>query len=222
MPKLTAMLFDLDGTLLDTAPDLTQAINVVLAQHDRPPTTEAALRPIISSGAKGMLCHVFGLDRQHPALQTLEKTCLAAYTQCLTDKTRLFPGVEALLDELDQRGTPWGVVTNKAYAFSEPLMAHFDLRERSQCLVAGDSLATRKPEPETLLHAAALINTPPAACAYVGDARTDIQAARSAGMLSIAAAYGYLPQHESVENWKADTIVHSPSELKQLAKQLFA
>lgn len=217
---MKALLLDLDGTVLDTLPDLTQAINVVLAKHNRPPITEESLRPTVSFGATGMLCHAFQIDRQHPSLNALRETCLEAYADCMTEKTRFFPGMQNLLDELDTRRIPWGIVTNKSHALSEPLMAHFKLLGRSQCLVAGDTLPTRKPDPGTLLHAAELIQLPATAFAYVGDAKTDIQAARAAKMFSIAARYGYLPNTPPVETWKADKIIDSPAALQAFLKQL--
>ena len=188
MPKTgaRAVLFDLDGTLADTAPDLARALNRVRAAHHLAPMPVAVTRPYTSSGARGLLKIGFGLDPEDERYEALKLQFLDFYAAGICVETRLFDGMAELLAQLDQNRLPWGVVTNKAERFTFPLLQGLHLDERAACVVGGDTAARAKPHPDPLLHAAAALHLPPSACLYVGDDLRDVQAARAAGMRVIA------------------------------------
>ena len=215
MPKVSvrAVLFDLDGTLADTAPDLARALNRVRAAHHLAPVPVEITRPYASSGARGLLKIGFGLDPGDERYETLRLQFLEFYAAEICVDTRLFDGMAELLDQLDQDRLPWGVVTNKAERFTFPLLQGLRLGERAACVVGGDTAARAKPHPDPLLHAAAALQLPPSACLYVGDDLRDVQAARAAGMPVIAAKYGYLGDGGSIESWQADAIIEHPREV---------
>ena len=208
-----AVLFDLDGTLADTAPDLARALNRVRAAHHLAPVPVEITRPYASSGARGLLKIGFGLDPGDERYETLRLQFLEFYAAEICVDTRLFDGMAELLDRLDQDHLPWGVVTNKAERFTLPLLQGLRLGERAACVVGGDTAARPKPHPDPLLHAAAALQLPPSACLYVGDDLRDVQAARAAGMPVIAAKYGYLGDGGSIESWQADAIIEHPREV---------
>ena len=215
MPKVSirALLFDLDGTLADTAPDLARALNRVRAVHRLAPMPVAITRPYTSSGARGLLKIGFGLDPEDGRYDALRLQFLDFYAAEICVDTRLFDGMAELLDQLDQDRLPWGVVTNKAERFTFPLLQGLHLDERAACVVGGDTAARAKPHPDPLLHAAAALLLPPSACLYVGDDLRDVLAARAAGMPVIAAKYGYLGDGGSIESWQADAIIDHPREV---------
>ena len=215
MPKACAraVLFDLDGTLADTAPDLARALNRVRAAHRLAPMPVEITRPYTSSGARGLLKVGFGLDPGDERYEALRLEFLDFYAAGICVDTRLFDGMAELLDQLDQNRLPWGVVTNKAERFTFPLLQGLHLDERAACVVGGDTTARAKPHPDPLLHAAAALQLPPSACLYVGDDLRDVQAARAAGMRVIAAKYGYLGDGGSIESWQADAIIDHPREV---------
>ena len=215
MPRTSAraVLFDLDGTLADTAPDLARALNRVRAAHHLAPVPVEITRPYASSGARGLLKIGFGLDPGDERYETLRLQFLEFYAAEICVDTRLFDGMAELLDQLDQDRLPWGVVTNKAERFTFPLLQGLRLGERAACVVGGDTAARPKPHPDPLLHAAAALQLPPSACLYVGDDLRDVQAARAAGMPVIAAKYGYLGDGGSIESWQADAIIEHPREV---------
>ena len=217
MPKprtnARAVLFDLDGTLADTAPDLARALNCVRAAHGLAPMPLALTRSYTSSGARGLLKVGFGLDPGDERYDALKLQFLDLLAAEVCVDTRLFDGIAELLDQLDQNRLPWGVVTNKAERFTFPLLRDLHLHQRAACVVGGDSAARAKPHPDPLLHAAAALQLPPSACFYVGDDLRDVQAARAAGMRVIAVKYGYLGDGGSIESWKADAIIDHPREL---------
>jgi len=208
-----AVLFDLDGTLADTAPDLARALNRVRAAHRLSPMPVAVTRPYTSSGARGLLKIGFGLEPEDERYEALKLQFLDFYAAGICIDTRLFDGMAELLAQLDQNRVPWGVVTNKAERFTFPLLQGLHLDERAACVVGGDTAARAKPHPDPLLHAAAALQLPPSACLYVGDDLRDVQAARAAGMRVIAVKYGYLGDGGSIESWKADAIIDHPREL---------
>ena len=210
---MRAVLFDLDGTLADTAPDLARALNRVRAAHRLAPMPVAITRPYTSSGARGLLKVGFGLDPEDERYEALRQQFLDFYAAEICVETRLFEGMAELLDQLDQDRLPWGVVTNKAERFTFPLLQGLHLDERAACVVGGDTAARAKPHPDPLLHAAAALQLPPSACLYVGDDLRDVQAARAAGMPVIAAKYGYLGDGGSIESWQADAIIDHPREV---------
>lgn len=209
---IQAVFFDLDGTLLDTAPDLCAALNSTLQQFDRAPVTLEILRPYLYS-SKAIIHCGFQLDETHTQYQLILETFLNIYQHCSTAKTNLFPGMDSLLHYLDHQKIHWGVVTNKPKFLTEPLLAHFNLSERSKCIISGDSLPFKKPHPLPLTHACELVNVDPKHAVYIGDNQIDILAAKSAGLYSIAVTYGYHSKENAPENWEADYLITNPMEL---------
>jgi phosphoglycolate phosphatase len=213
MSAVRAVLFDLDGTLADTAPDLGGALNLLLAEIGAPPVPLEVARPHTSSGARGMLKAGLGLTPEDARYEELKRRFLELYEQNICRETRLFDGIEALLAGLDARGVPWGIVTNKIERFTFPLLRALALDARTRCIVGGDTAPRPKPHPDPLLHAAELLALPPEACIYVGDDLRDIQAARAAGMPAIAAGYGYLGEDADPTLWLADAVIQHPLEV---------
>ena len=207
------MLFDLDGTLADTAPDLARALNRVRAARQLEPMPVQVTRSYTSSGARGLLKVGFGLNPEDQGYEELKLQFLQFYAAEICVDTRLFDGMAELLDQLDRGRLPWGVVTNKAERFTLPLLQGLNLDERAACVVGGDTTARAKPHPDPLLHAAAALGLPPSDCLYVGDDLRDVQAARAAGMPVLAARYGYLGDGGSIESWQADAIIEHPREV---------
>ena len=208
-----SLFFDLDGTLLDTAPDLVAALNDVLLQHHRPIIAFEVIRAVIAEGTPAILHQGFAIDKNHPEYQTIRQEFLFAYQARLTNQTQLFQDIDILLNYLDENNLPWGIVTNKPGWLAQPLIEHFDLHRRSRCLVAGDTLAKRKPDPEPLYHACKLAGVDPKRSLYLGDAEVDVKAAKSAGMMAIVAKYGYIGPHQQPQLWEADGVIESPIEL---------
>jgi 2-phosphoglycolate phosphatase len=210
---IRAVLFDLDGTLADTAPDLAGALNRLLAELGHPTVSLEATRPLTSSGARGMLKAGLGITPEHADYERHKSRFLALYAENICHETRLFDGVADLLQNLEDRKMPWGVVTNKAARFTEPRLERLALAYRAACIVSGDTTAHSKPHPAPLLHAAQILELPPQACLYVGDDLRDVQAARAAGMGVIAAGYGYLGEEHDPHAWAADAVIVHPLEL---------
>ena len=208
-----AVLFDLDGTLADTAPDLARALNRVRSANGLAPMPLEITRPYTSSGARGLLKIGFDLDPGDERYDALRLQFLDFYAAEICVDTRLFDGMAELLDQLDQERIPWGGVTNKAERFTLSLLQHLRLGERAACVVGGDTSARLKPHPDSLLHAAAALQLPASACVYVGDDLRDVQAARAAGMRVLAAKYGYLGDGGSIESWQADAIIEHPRQV---------
>jgi N-acetyl-D-muramate 6-phosphate phosphatase len=211
-----AVFFDLDGTLADTAPDLGGALNQLLEEVGRPALAMTTLRPHVSAGTRGMLGIGFGLTPNDAAYPDLAKRFLERYAERLCRETRLFAGMTLLLDDLDARGIPWGIVTNKPARFTIPLASCLKLNTRATAIVSGDSTAKPKPAPDSLLLACATAGVSPAHALYLGDDLRDIQAAKAAGMAAIAAAYGYLGDATPIDDWTADAIIANPMELLDL------
>ncbi len=212
MNAYAALLLDLDGTLLDTAPDMGGALNRLRGEHDLEPLPAERIRPVVSHGAMRLVSLGFptatGADFERLRLRFLE-----LYSQNIATQTRLFPGVEAVLDELERHGLPWGVVTNKPGWLTGPLLAALGLGRRAACVVCGDTVAERKPHPLPLLHAARLLDVPAERCLYAGDAERDIQAGRAAGMATLVAAYGYLSAEDDPRSWDPTGVIDAPDEL---------
>jgi phosphoglycolate phosphatase len=209
---LRAVLFDLDGTVLDTAPDMHGAMNALLLERGRMPLPYAAVRPFVSHGAKGVLSQGFA-DLGPAEFAGLTQRFLEIYRANLSTETRLFPGMERVLDALDARGLRAGIVTNKAAWLTDPLLEQLGLRGRFACVVSGDTLAHAKPHPAPLLHAAGLAGVRPSECVYVGDAERDVQAAHAAGMPAIVALYGYLGATDAPRAWGGDHHLGAPLDL---------
>lgn len=208
-----AVLFDLDGTLLDTAPDLVGALNRTLVESGRPEVTLAGLRPSVSHGARAMLRASVDLDPEEPAFLALHQRFLAHYRAGLCRETRLFPGMGAVLDTLEAQSVSWGIVTNKPSRFTDPLLDALGLTARAGCVVSGDTTPESKPHPAPLLHACDQLGTTPGRCLYVGDAPRDIEAGRRAGMRTLVALFGYIGPGDAPEGWGADGTIDTPAEL---------
>ena len=202
------VLFDLDGTLLDTARDLGGALNDLLADCGRPPLPAAEIRPWASHGSGALIRLAFGLTAGEE-FDALRERFLDRYAERIALETRLFPGGEALLEGIEGAGLRWGVVTNKPAFLTDPLLAALGLDRRAACVVSGDTLPQKKPHPAPLLHAAALAGLDPTACVYLGDAERDVQAARAAGMTPLVALFGYLGDHDDPASWGAAASVDS-------------
>ncbi|HUY83956.1 MAG TPA: phosphoglycolate phosphatase [Steroidobacteraceae bacterium] len=209
---LRAVLFDLDGTLLDTAPDMYRALSELLREQGRAPVPFAAVRPCVSHGSTGVLRAGFG-EVEETTFRSLQRRFLEIYGNALCVDTRLFPGMDRALDAIEARGLAAGIVTNKPAFLTEPLVERLGLRARFACVVCGDTLAERKPHPLPLLHAARLTHSSPAECIYVGDAARDVEAAHAAGMPALIARYGYHAPDEDLAAWDADGEIDSPAEL---------
>jgi len=208
-----AVLFDLDGTLADTAADLAGALNRVRADRALPPLPVPTLRPHASDGTRGMLDAGMGITRSDPQFEELKEAFLDHYQTALCQHTRLFPGADLLLGEIERRGMPWGIVTNKAARFTLPLLERLELTRRAAAIVCGDTTPEAKPHPAPLLHAATVIGVEPGSCVYVGDAERDVLAARAAAMKSIVASYGYIHLDARPESWAPDGFIASLPEL---------
>ena len=213
---LDAVLFDLDGTLVDSAPDLAGAANEMLAARGRPLLAFDRLRVHAGSGARGMLGAAFGLAPGAPGYETMRAEFLARYEQRMLDATRVFDAVPRLLDALDARGARWGIVTNKALRFAEPIACELGLLGRAGVLIGGDSTAHIKPHPAPLLEAARRLGLAPRRCVYVGDDVRDIRAGAAAGMVTVAAAWGYLGEGADPHTWGAHHVIDAPLELLQM------
>lgn len=210
------VLFDLDGTLADTAPDLAAAANAMRAARGLPAQPLAQLRPQASQGARGLLGHAFGVVPADPGFDALRDEFLDRYEAALCVHTRLFDGIAALLAALAADGRRWGIVTNKVARFTGPLTRALGLADGAACIVSGDSTAQPKPHPAPLLYAAAQAGVPPASAIYVGDDLRDVLAGRAAGMATVAVRYGYLGATVPIEAWGADHLVDTPQQLAQL------
>lgn len=211
-----SILFDLDGTLLDTAPDFLWAINQVRTQENLNPVEMKQIRSAISYGAKAILKAGFN-QTSNPmsenAFEELYERFLKTYANCSGTYAEFFPGMASLLSYLEQNQIDWGIVTNKKTAFSHPLLEKLNLKSRAVCVVSGDTLAYQKPHPAPLLHACEIMQIAPNQCLYIGDAKSDIEAGKAAGMKTIAALFGYIDDLEAAKTWGADYYVDSADQI---------
>jgi 2-phosphoglycolate phosphatase len=207
--RIRGVLFDLDGTLLDTAPDMADTLNALRAQENLPPLEFAAIRNFVSHGSNALVRLGFG-ELPAPQFEALRARFLELYRERLTLRTQPFAGIPALLDALEANAVPWGVVTNKPGWLTQPLLQSLGLSQRAAAIVSGDTLEHRKPHPAPLLHAARALRVEPEACVYVGDAERDVRAARAAGMHALVASFGYIDASERPEQWPADAWLDSP------------
>jgi phosphoglycolate phosphatase len=210
---VTAVLFDLDGTLADSAGDLAGAVNRMRRERGMADVPVATLRPHASAGARGLIGAGMGVvpgDADYPVLRD---QFLAYYEAGLAETTALFDGIGALLDALDARGLRWGIVTNKLARYTQPVVAALGLDRRASAIVSGDTTAHPKPHPAPLLHAATLLDVDSAQCVYVGDDLRDILAGNAAGMPTIVAEYGYLGEGGSADDWPASGWIEQPLDL---------
>jgi N-acetyl-D-muramate 6-phosphate phosphatase len=212
MRNVRAMLFDLDGTLLDTAPDMVGALNELRAEHDLAALPFESIRPSVSHGSTRLVYLGFpGIDAERCAV--LQRRFLEIYRARLSAETRLFAGMDEVLRALEERGLPAGIVTNKPARLTDALLEELGLRRRFACVVSGDTLSERKPHAMPMLHAAELAGVVPEDCIYVGDAERDVQAAHAAGMRALVATYGYLGGEDDWRTWRADGSIDRPADL---------
>ena len=209
---LRGVLLDLDGTLLDTAPDMARAINQLLVDEGMEVLPYERIRPHVSHGAQRLVRLAFG-EPDTPRFEDLRRRFLDFYRAGIAKHTRMFDGFEVVLDALEAAGLRWGIVTNKPGWLTVPLLEELGLAARCGCIVSGDTLAERKPHPMPLLHAATLLGLEPRECVYLGDAERDVQAARNAGMIPLVAGFGYLGAGEDPNAWQPDAVFGRPTDL---------
>jgi 2-phosphoglycolate phosphatase len=210
------IFFDLDGTLADTAPDLVAAANKLLVARNLAPKPYEFLRPYASAGARGLLEGAFEISPDHEDFAVLRDEFFGNYEKALLIDSKLFDGIDHLLDQMDAANLPWGIITNKSERFTNPLTNLMGLRQRAISTVSGDTTPFSKPHPEPILHAARASNIDPSKSIYVGDDIRDVLAGKAAGMKTVAAAYGYCGCKEPPEAWGADYIIDTPLDLLQI------
>jgi len=213
MNSIRAVLFDLDGTLLDTVSDLAYALNRVCKEQGRPELPISAIRQIASLGSRAMLKLALGLGENDKNFNVIREYFLALYEEHLADSTRFFPNVEIVLAHLDANNIPWGIVTNKLTRHTLALLKALHIDHRPACVICGDSLPTYKPDPEPIRYACQLLQQHPAHCIYVGDAVTDVTASKAAGAKSLVALYGYIHADDDPFTWQADGYIHDSIEI---------
>ena len=213
---IQAVLFDLDGTLIDSAPDLGFAADVMRVARGLPSLPLEHYRSMAGAGARGMIQVAFGHGPDHPEFEALREEFLNNYATCMAQRTTVFDEVDTLLQTLEQRGLPWGVVTNKWERFALPLTAGMPLFGSASVVISGDTTPHSKPHPEPLFEAARRLGLEPQRCVYVGDDERDIVAGRAAGMPTVAATYGYLGQQTDISRWQADAHINLPLDLLKL------
>ncbi len=207
------IIFDLDGTLVDTAPDLAYALNLQRERYGLQALPLSEIRPYASHGSKGLLSVGFNLSPEDARFADMRQEYLDLYDQVFTRSPVLFNGIEVVLGKMESKKMPWGIVTNKPRRFSEPLIRALQLHERVSCLVCGDDAPHAKPHPDTLLLACKMTGVSPLDCIYVGDAERDVQAGRAAGMKTVVALFGYIDVTDKPQEWGADAMIAEPGEL---------
>lgn len=212
---LKTVLFDLDGTLADTAPDLADALNAVLLNNGKNALPFEQIRPVVSHGGMALVSLGFGIEPEHPEFESLRQQLLQLYAGNIANKTRLFPGMAELLNSIESAGLNWGVVTNKPAWLTDPLLDALQLSQRAVSIVSGDTLAERKPHPSPLLYACEQAGSQGFECVYVGDAERDIVAGHKAGMQTIVALFGYIGTEDRPDTWGADILLESPQEIRE-------
>lgn len=215
---IQTVLFDLDGTLADTAPDLAYALNQVLVENGRAALPLDIIRPAVSHGGIALIQLGFEIEPENPLFDPLRQRLLKIYLDNIARETRLFPGMAELLDYIEQEGMNWGVVTNKPGWLTEPLMKALGLYERAACIVSGDTCSNRKPHPEPILHGCQLAGSKAEHCVYIGDAQRDIESGQRAGMRTIIALFGYIAENDNPDDWGADISHESPEAILQWLK----
>jgi len=216
LQKIRAVLFDLDGTLIDSALDLAGAANEMRIARDLPPLPFERLRPMVGAGARGMLGTALQVTPDDPRFSELRDEFFLRYEQRMTQETKPFEAVVTLLDALEARGMPWGIMTNKSQRFTLPLVKALGLDTRAGAVVCGDTTPHAKPHPAPLLETARRMGVAPADCVYVGDDLRDVQAGQAAGMPTVAVGWGYLGGGEPIGAWGADHVIQRPSDLLNL------
>lgn len=213
-----AVLFDLDGTLLDSAPDLAAAANALRAARQLPDLPLQHYRPFVGTGARGMLRLALDVEESHPDFAALREEFFQAYEQRMGSQAQLFCGVPQLLATLQTQALPWGIVTNKITRFASPIVRSCTTLSQTHTLVCGDTTPHAKPHPAPLLAAAQTLGVPAEACIYVGDDERDMLAAKAAGMGAVAASYGYTGDAQHVQEWQPEAILNTPGDLLELLR----
>ena len=214
--NVQAVLFDLDGTLIDSAPDLGAAVDKMRVARGMSSLPLSHYRHMAGAGARGMIALAFGWTPDHPEYEQLKEEFFVNYESCMTERTFAFEGVVELIHSLERMQMPWGVVTNKAKRFAEPLTQAMPLFANAAVVISGDTTPHAKPHPAPLLEAAKRLGVDPAACVYVGDDERDIEAGHAAQMKTVAATYGYLGAQSDVTHWQAHAQIESPEQLLKL------
>jgi len=217
---IDSILFDLDGTLADTAPDLANALNAIRLTHNLPELPLEIIRPSVSLGGNAMIKLAFDLEEGDSDFDKIRDQFLNHYLENIAQETQLFDGMEELLLSLENDNKTWGIVTNKSSWLTDPLIEALSLEKRAACVVSGDTTQHRKPHPAPILHACNLIQSDPAATIYIGDAQRDIEAGRRAGTKTLIALYGYIDKDEDTDSWCADGMVSSPHEINDKISEL--
>lgn len=213
MSEFKGVLFDLDGTLLDTITDISFALNQLRHEFSLPPLPVASIREFVSEGSKVMLKAALNIQENHPQFNALREKFLTIYESHLADNTQFFPGMADVLSHLDEASIPWGIVTNKLTRHTMSLLAALELVERPRCVICGDTLATYKPDPAPITHACELLNIDARDCLFVGDSINDVLASKAAGSKALVALYGYIDTQINPYTWQADGYIQSPREI---------
>ncbi len=212
---IKAVLFDLDGTFADTAPDLASALNQLLVEKGQEPLAFEIIRPVVSHGGVALLKLGFKIDEQHSEFESLKIRLLDIYRHNIHQLTDTFEGIKELLNIFKERNIIWGIVTNKPAWLTEPLMEQMGYSQEAATIISGDTLAECKPHPAPLLYACHQINCQPDECLYVGDAKRDISAGNAAGMTTVVALYGYIEVGDKPYSWAADRLIQHPLDIEQ-------
>ncbi len=218
MNNFRGVFFDLDGTLIDTAPDMGLALNLLLERHHKQPLPMTKIRPNVSHGSAALVNLGFGIDQSDSSFESLKQEFLDIYQANVAVESKLFSGMDRILKNLETTAIPWGIVTNKPAYLTDQLLDNLGLLNRAASVISGDTLAVRKPHPEPLLKACEIASCISSDCLYIGDAERDVEAAKAAGMMSCAALYGYYTEDEDPITWNADYYIDSPIELEQYIK----
>lgn len=211
--NIRAVIFDLDGTLLDTAPDFVVVVNKLLNEYQLPQMDAGLIRTQVSNGAKALVKLAFAMEEDHPEFETRRLRLLDLYLQHIADYTQPFSGIEPLIKKLDENQIAWGIATNKPARYTNPLMQALNMQPAPFSVICPDHVSRAKPDPESLFLASQQLNCSPNEIIYVGDHLRDIECGKRAGSITIAAAYGYIDENDSPENWNADHIVASANEI---------
>ncbi len=214
------ILFDLDGTLADTAPDLANALNAIRLKHGLEKLPLETISPTVSLGGNAMIKLAFDLEEGDSGFDEIRDQFLNHYLENIAEETRLYEGMENILRTLENNNKTWGIVTNKSSWLTKPLLEALSLDKRTACVVSGDTLEHKKPHPAPVLHACKLIQADPASTVYIGDAQRDIEAGRNAGTKTLIALYGYIDKNDDPESWNADAMVISPDEINDKLSEL--
>ena len=211
----SAVLFDLDGTLVDTAPDLAFALNTLLQQDGLAALAYDVIRPVASNGSPGLLFLGFGILSDHKDYPPLQQRFIKLYQDNITRESVLFDGMEEVLSALEKAKISWGIVTNKPAFLTDPLLEQLNLTHRAGCIVSADTTPFSKPHPAPMFHACKIIQHKPEQCLYIGDAARDIEAGKNANMQTIAALYGYIASDDNPDDWQADSSINHPRDILQ-------